>query len=193
MPRDLPIGNERLLVLFDDDYVLRDLYYPNVGKENHAGGYPVPLRRLGRRPLLVGPARHRLEDRAPLRARHARHRRRLHARRARADAALQRLRRLPRDAARAQGPHRQPRGDGARGAPLLAPRLPHQRIGRRRHRRLRSGDAHRHALQGLALLSRQRARPDGRRAGSNASPSGKRARPAAKAPGATPRTTATSA
>ncbi len=40
MPRDLPIGNERLLVLFDADYQLRDLYYPNVGKENHAGGYP---------------------------------------------------------------------------------------------------------------------------------------------------------
>jgi GH15 family glucan-1,4-alpha-glucosidase len=40
MPRDLPIGNERLLVLFDDDYVLRDFYYPNVGKENHAGGFP---------------------------------------------------------------------------------------------------------------------------------------------------------
>ncbi len=40
MPRDLPIGNERLLVMFDEDYVLRDLYYPNVGKENHAGGYP---------------------------------------------------------------------------------------------------------------------------------------------------------
>ena len=40
MPRDLPIGNERLLILFDDDYVLRDCYYPNVGKENHAGGYP---------------------------------------------------------------------------------------------------------------------------------------------------------
>src|SRR5579872_6067661 len=40
MPRDLPIGNDRLLVLFDEDYVLRDLYYPNVGKENHAGGYP---------------------------------------------------------------------------------------------------------------------------------------------------------
>jgi GH15 family glucan-1,4-alpha-glucosidase len=40
MPRDLPIGNERLLVLFDDDYILRDLYYPNVGKENHAGGFP---------------------------------------------------------------------------------------------------------------------------------------------------------
>ena len=40
MPRDLPIGNERLLILFDEDYTLRDLYYPNVGKENHAGGYP---------------------------------------------------------------------------------------------------------------------------------------------------------
>ncbi len=39
MPRDLPIGNERLLVLFDIDYQLRDLYYPNVGKENHASGY----------------------------------------------------------------------------------------------------------------------------------------------------------
>jgi GH15 family glucan-1,4-alpha-glucosidase len=40
MPRDLPIGNERLLVNFDADYVLRDFYYPNVGKENHAGGFP---------------------------------------------------------------------------------------------------------------------------------------------------------
>jgi glucoamylase len=39
LPRDLPIGNERMLVLFDTDYQLRDLYYPNVGKENHAGGY----------------------------------------------------------------------------------------------------------------------------------------------------------
>lgn len=40
MPRDLPIGNERLLILFDEDYTLRDLYFPSVGKENHAGGYP---------------------------------------------------------------------------------------------------------------------------------------------------------
>ena len=40
MPRDLPIGNERLLVNFDADYVLRDFYYPNVGKENHAAGFP---------------------------------------------------------------------------------------------------------------------------------------------------------
>src|SRR5262245_1720466 len=40
MPRDLPISNERLLINFDEDYVLRDLYYPNVGQENHAGGFP---------------------------------------------------------------------------------------------------------------------------------------------------------
>jgi GH15 family glucan-1,4-alpha-glucosidase len=40
MPRDLPIGNERMLVNFDEDYIVRDIYYPNVGKENHAGGFP---------------------------------------------------------------------------------------------------------------------------------------------------------
>src|SRR5437588_11854005 len=40
MPRDLPIGNDRLLVNFDADYVIRDIYYPHVGKENHAGGAP---------------------------------------------------------------------------------------------------------------------------------------------------------
>ena len=40
MPRDLPIGNERLLINFDEDYVLRDLYFPSVGQENHAGGSP---------------------------------------------------------------------------------------------------------------------------------------------------------
>ncbi len=38
MPRDLPIGNDRFLVNFDTQYVIRDIYYPNVGKENHAGG-----------------------------------------------------------------------------------------------------------------------------------------------------------
>jgi GH15 family glucan-1,4-alpha-glucosidase len=38
MPRDLPIGNDRFLVNFDTHYVIRDIYYPNVGKENHAGG-----------------------------------------------------------------------------------------------------------------------------------------------------------
>ncbi len=38
MPRDLPIGNGNLLINFDTDYNIRDIYYPYVGKENHAGG-----------------------------------------------------------------------------------------------------------------------------------------------------------
>src|ERR1051325_3879613 len=40
MPRDIPIGNGRLLVTFDERYQIRDLYYPHVGQENHAGGGP---------------------------------------------------------------------------------------------------------------------------------------------------------
>lgn len=40
MPRDLPVGNGTLLAAFDFDYQLRDFYYPRVGKENHALGYP---------------------------------------------------------------------------------------------------------------------------------------------------------
>ncbi len=40
MPRDIPIGNGSLLVAFDADYTIRDFYYPRVGKENHALGYP---------------------------------------------------------------------------------------------------------------------------------------------------------
>jgi len=38
MPRDLPIGNDNLLVNFDLDYNLRDIYYPHIGQENHAEG-----------------------------------------------------------------------------------------------------------------------------------------------------------
>jgi len=38
MPRDLPIGNGRLLLVFDRHYTLRDLYFPHVGQENHIGG-----------------------------------------------------------------------------------------------------------------------------------------------------------
>ena len=38
MPRDLPIGNGTLLINFDRDYQLRDIYYPRVGQENHTGG-----------------------------------------------------------------------------------------------------------------------------------------------------------
>lgn len=43
MPRDLPLGNGRLLVCFDQDYCLRDLYFPHVGQENHVGGRPCRL------------------------------------------------------------------------------------------------------------------------------------------------------
>ena len=39
MPRDLPIGNGRLLVSFDSDYMIRDIYYPHVGSENHSAGH----------------------------------------------------------------------------------------------------------------------------------------------------------
>jgi glucoamylase len=40
MPRDVPIGNGQVLVAFDFDYQIRELYYPRVGKENHAFGFP---------------------------------------------------------------------------------------------------------------------------------------------------------
>src|SRR5947208_2608137 len=40
MPRDIPVGNGSMLVTFDRDYNLRDLFYPRVGQENHTGGHP---------------------------------------------------------------------------------------------------------------------------------------------------------
>jgi len=40
MPRDIPVGNGRLLVTFDRRYQIRDLFFPHVGQENHAGGGP---------------------------------------------------------------------------------------------------------------------------------------------------------
>jgi len=39
MPRDLPIGNGSLLILYDKTGLLRDLYFPSVGSENHAQGH----------------------------------------------------------------------------------------------------------------------------------------------------------
>jgi glucoamylase len=38
MPRDIPVGNGSLLVCFDQDYCIRDIYFPHVGQENHSGG-----------------------------------------------------------------------------------------------------------------------------------------------------------
>src|SRR5689334_18230834 len=40
MPRDIPVGNGKLLVTFDHQYQLRDIYFPHVGQENHAGAGP---------------------------------------------------------------------------------------------------------------------------------------------------------
>jgi GH15 family glucan-1,4-alpha-glucosidase len=38
MPRDLPLSNGKLLVNFDLDYRIRDVYFPWVGQENHTRG-----------------------------------------------------------------------------------------------------------------------------------------------------------
>jgi glucoamylase len=38
--RDLPVGNGSLLVNFDDNYQIRDIYFPHVGQENHTEGFP---------------------------------------------------------------------------------------------------------------------------------------------------------
>jgi GH15 family glucan-1,4-alpha-glucosidase len=43
MPRDLPLGNGNLLVAFDSNYQIRDLYWPHVGQENHANGHPFRM------------------------------------------------------------------------------------------------------------------------------------------------------
>lgn len=40
MARDLAISNGRLLVTFDREYRIRDIYFPHVGKENHGTGQP---------------------------------------------------------------------------------------------------------------------------------------------------------
>jgi glucoamylase len=38
MPRDIPVGNGKLLICFDHLYNIRDLYFPYVGQENHVQG-----------------------------------------------------------------------------------------------------------------------------------------------------------
>ncbi len=40
MPRDIPVGNGQMLVTYDQSYQIRDLYFPHVGQENHAGAGP---------------------------------------------------------------------------------------------------------------------------------------------------------
>ena len=43
MPRDIPVGNGRLLVAFDKGGLIREFYYPHVGQENHAGDAPFRI------------------------------------------------------------------------------------------------------------------------------------------------------
>ncbi|GCF06646.1 glycoside hydrolase family 15 protein [Dictyobacter arantiisoli] len=38
MPRDIPVGNGRLLINFDKSYNVRDIYWPHVGQELHTAG-----------------------------------------------------------------------------------------------------------------------------------------------------------
>jgi GH15 family glucan-1,4-alpha-glucosidase len=40
MARDIPVGNGSLLITFDADYRIRDIYFPHVGQENHTAGHP---------------------------------------------------------------------------------------------------------------------------------------------------------
>jgi GH15 family glucan-1,4-alpha-glucosidase len=43
MPRDIPVGNGNLLVNFDLDYRIRDIYFPWIGQENHTRGQEFRL------------------------------------------------------------------------------------------------------------------------------------------------------
>ncbi|WP_169703743.1 hypothetical protein [Candidatus Kuenenia stuttgartiensis] len=43
MPRDIPVGNGSMLVTFDSEYQIRDIYYPYVGSENHTIGHPCRM------------------------------------------------------------------------------------------------------------------------------------------------------
>jgi glucoamylase len=40
LPRDVPVGNDHFLIMFNSNYQITDIYYPFVGKENHALGHP---------------------------------------------------------------------------------------------------------------------------------------------------------
>ena len=38
MPRDIPVGNGKLMICFDQEYCIRELFFPHVGQENHMHG-----------------------------------------------------------------------------------------------------------------------------------------------------------
>ena len=39
MPREIVFGNQMLLVALDNKYLIRDIYFPHVGMENHLNGH----------------------------------------------------------------------------------------------------------------------------------------------------------
>ncbi len=39
MPKDIPVGNGNLLLNFDSDYRIRDVYFPYIGQEDHSKGH----------------------------------------------------------------------------------------------------------------------------------------------------------
>jgi GH15 family glucan-1,4-alpha-glucosidase len=100
MPRDIPVGNGRLLVTFDHQYQLRDIYFPHVGQENHAGAGPcrfgvyTDCPRPASQPTLLD-QRRRLDRPPAIPARHADHVVSLDHRELRPGDVLQRRRRLP--------------------------------------------------------------------------------------------------
>jgi GH15 family glucan-1,4-alpha-glucosidase len=40
VPKDIPVSNGNLLLNFDSDYQIRDVYFPLIGQENHSEGAP---------------------------------------------------------------------------------------------------------------------------------------------------------
>lgn len=43
MPRDIVIGNENIIIAFDNKLAIRDFFYPQVGLENHLKGHPIKI------------------------------------------------------------------------------------------------------------------------------------------------------
>lgn len=43
MPKNIPVGNGALLLNFDEDYRIRDIYFPYIGQENHTKGHAFDL------------------------------------------------------------------------------------------------------------------------------------------------------
>lgn len=41
MPRDIPIGDGSFLIAHDQNYFLRDIYYPSIAKENRMDGHGI--------------------------------------------------------------------------------------------------------------------------------------------------------